>query len=420
MRVLQAPVNIANQPWLMAQGLRQAGHEVEVWQFREHPFGYPVDRTVDVTAGPLAILRTLMEAVEQGFDVVHFHYASSLVPQREFLPWFWDLPVWRSLGVTVVFTFHGSDARLRSHHIADDTWSYYRFADVPCDEDLITTRLAVIRRYASHMTVGSVLDLPYVDEGVYVPKIVDTDGIRVGAPPDRARAVVAHAPSRRSTKGTDIVLQSLDTLREEGVPFDLDLIEGVSNAEALARMGRADIVVEKLLGGDAGVTSLEAMALGRVAVARIRDQVRERHPAMPVVSASPDTFLDVMRGLLTDPERRVRLGQEGRQYVETEHSPAVVGRLLEELYRSPGRPGIPAFPDWTVPPTEAALEVLRTRLEKERAERVRLRGRTKELRGKLQVKRAELLEAQQEIAALKRRTARGLAGRAWRRAVVRR
>jgi hypothetical protein len=249
--------------------------------------------------------------------------------------------------------------------------------------------------------VGSVLDLPYVDEGVYVPKIVDTDSIRVGPVADRPRAVIAHAPSRRSTKGTDIVLAALDTLREEGLPFDVDLIEGVSNAEALERMGRADIVVEKLLGGDAGVTSLEAMALGRVAVARIRDQVREQHPAMPVVSATPETFLEVMRGLLTDPERRARLGREGREYVEREHSPAVVGRILEELYRSPGRPGLPAYPGWTVPPSEAALENLRISLEKERAERLRLRRRTRTLREQVAVARRELDEAQREIATIR-------------------
>lgn len=397
MRVLQAPTNIANQPWLMAQGLRQAGHEVDVWQYKEHAFGYPVDRTVDISGGSPAILRALGEAIDRDFDVVHFHFAQSLVPHRRFLPWFWDLPVWRSLGVKVVFTFHGSDIRLKSHHIADDPWSFYRFADIPCDEDMIAARLAVIRRYASHMTVGSVLDLPYVDEAVYLPKIVDTDTIRAAPVQHRRRPVIAHAPSRRATKGTDIVLASFDRLREEGLEFDVDLIEGVSNSEALARMGNADIVVEKLLGGDAGVTSLEAMALGRVAVARIRDEVRERHPSMPVVSATPDTFFDVMRGLLADPGACARLGAEGRAYVEQEHSPVVAGRRLEELYLSRGRPGLPAFPDWTVPPKEAALEDLRTRLEKVRADRAQLRNRTRKLRAELKSARREVREVRQQL-----------------------
>lgn len=393
MKVLQAPVNIANQPWLMAQGLRRAGHEAEVWQYVPNKFGYQADRVFEGTADEATYVRRFIEATEAGFDVVHFHYASSLIPARGFLPWFWDLPVWRALGVTVVFTFHGTDVRLRSHHIAEDPWSFYRFGDVPCDEDLIAARLAVIRRYASHMTVGSMLNLPYVEEAVYLPKLVDTDTIAASPMVRGRRPVVAHAPSRRATKGTDLVLAGLDRLREDGVEFDLDLIENVTNTEAIARMGRADIVVEKLLGGDAGVSALETMALGRVAVARIREEVLNQHPAMPVVSADPDTFVDVMRDLLGDPDRQAKLGQQGRAYVEQEHAPAVIGRRLEELYASTPRPGIAAYPDWTVPPKEAAMEALRSRLEKSRADQARLRAETRRLRAKLEAARAELSEA---------------------------
>lgn len=398
MRVLQAPVNIANQPWLMAQGLRAAGHEVEVWEYGANRFGYPVDRTFKVDGRPDTYLRILNEALAGGFDVVHFHFAASLIPATGFLPWFWDLPVWRALGVKVVFTFHGTDVRLRSHHEADDQWSFYRFGDVPCDEGVVTARLAVIRRYASHLTVGSVLDLPYVDEGIYLPKVVDTDNLR--AEPLGASGgvpVVAHAPSLRATKGTDFVLAGLDRLRADGVAFDVDLIEGVSNAEALERMARADIVVEKVLGGDAGVTSLEAMALGRVAVARIRDQVRAQHPDLPVVSADPDTFDDVLRALLSDPERRARLGRQGRQYVEKEHSPLVTGRRLEGLYAASGPAGIPAYPGWTVPPKEAELEDLRTRLQRVRGDRERLRLETRRLRTEIKEAQAALQVANDEL-----------------------
>ena len=47
MKVLQAPVNTANQPWLMAQGLRLAGHDAEVWQYVPNKFGYAADRVFE-------------------------------------------------------------------------------------------------------------------------------------------------------------------------------------------------------------------------------------------------------------------------------------------------------------------------------------------------------------------------------------
>ncbi|UUW91633.1 glycosyltransferase family 4 protein [Pimelobacter simplex] len=398
MRVLQAPVNIANQAWGLAQGLRARGHEVEVWEYGTSVFDYPCDRRIDVTAGPEAYVAALHDAFRGGFDVVHLHYARSLVPERIGLPAMWDLPMWRGMGVTVVMTFHGTDVRLRSHHIADDEWSFYRFSDMPSHEDVIADRLRIIRSYASHMTVGSVLDLAYAEDAVYVPKVIDTSGlVATPLPTDGRRPLVVHAPSRRALKGTDMIVAGLDRLRAEGVEFDLDLIEGVSNAEALARMSRADIVVEKVLGGDVGVTSMEAMALGRVAVARIRDQVRERHPDLPVVSAAPDTFADVMRDLLGDPERRARLGRAGPSYVEREHGVEVTGLRLEELYQRPGRSLGPGYPGWPLPSPEARLAATERQVTVLRAALQRRRERVRKLKESVGDALAERDEALREL-----------------------
>ncbi|KAB2808184.1 glycosyltransferase family 4 protein [Pimelobacter simplex] len=413
MRVLQAPVNIANQAWCAALGLRALGHEAEVWEYGATTYDYPCDRRIDVSTGTPAYVAALRDALEGGFDVVHLHFARSLVPESGFLPAFWDLPVWRAMGVTVVVTFHGTDVRLRSHHLADDEWSFYRYGDVPCDEELIADRLQIIRRYASHLTVGSVLDLPYVEDAVYVPKVIDTAA--TVAPPlatDGRRPVVAHAPSRRAFKGTDLILAGLDRLRDEGVDFELDLIEGVGNAEALERMGRADIVVEKVLGGDAGVTSIEAMALGRVAVARIRDQVIERHPDLPVVPADPDTFTTVLRDLLADPERRARLGAAGRAYAEREHGIEAGGRRLEELYRATPRPALGGYPAWPLPREDGVLAATRRELAaaqlnlaaaRERIERKN--ARIDRLREKVEAARAGQQRARRELEDLRARAA---------------
>lgn len=402
MRVLQAPVNIANQAWGLAQGLRARGHEVEVWEYGASSFDYPCDRRIDVTGGTPAYLAALNDALQGGFDVVHLHFARSLVPEGLPLPAFWDLPLWRAMGVSVAVTFHGSDVRLRSHHLADDEWSFYRYGDIPCDEELIADRLRIIRSYASYLTVGSVLDLPYVEDAVYLPKVIDTAALVAPPLADRPRPVVAHAPSSRSLKGTDLIVAGLDRLRDEGVAFDVDLIEGVGNAEALERMARADVVVEKLLGGDAGVTSLEAMALGRVAVARIREQVREQHPDLPVVSADPTTFVDVMRDLLADPQRRARLGREGRAYVERVHGIEASGVRLEELYQRPGRGSVLGYPGWPLPATDARLAVAESQLASLRGTAERRRTRIRKLRGRLDTAEAERDLALEELRELRK------------------
>lgn len=384
MKVLQAPSNIANQAWLMAEGLRARGHEVQVWQYGEPGYGYPVDRVIEPNGDPGIYMRTLCEAVAERFDVVHFHFARSLIPARGYLPWFWDLPVWRSLGVKIVFTFHGTDIRLRSHHLRDDGWSFYRFGDIPCDEELIALRLAVIRRYAHHSTVGSVLDRPYAPEAVYLPKSVDAARLPHIGVSRRDRPVVLHAPSRRATKGTDLVLAGLEAAKARGVPFELDLVQGLPHTDLLKRVANADIVVEKLLGGDAGVASLEAMAMGKVAVARIRDAVWDAHPDLPVVSADPDTFPDVLAGLVAAPSRMQELGQRGRAYVLAEHDVRRTGERLEALYREPGRTGIPAAEGWTIPDPQRWADAWRRRMERAEGNRDAYLERIDRLQARIQ------------------------------------
>lgn len=377
MRILHAPSNIADQAWTMAQGLRGRGHEVQVWQYGANPFGFSYDRIFEHGPGPDSYLRALDEALAFEPDVVHFHAARSLVPVASGLPWFWDLPVWRARGTRIVFTFHGSDVRLRSKHLAEDPWSYYRFAEVACDEERIVAQLAVIRAYTDRSTVGSVLDQPYVPESVYLPKPVETGRYRVVGPVRRRRPLVLHAPSLRSTKGTEFVLAGLERLREAGAAFEVDLVEGIPHEELVGRMADADVVVDQLLTGEVGVSSLEAMALGKVAVARVRDEVRAQHPDLPVVSADPDSFVAVLGELLADPGRRAELGALGRSYVEQHHDASLVGARLEELYTSIRPRGAPhIMPGWTAPRVHERLEHAQQTIEV-------LKGRNKDLRTRI-------------------------------------
>lgn len=374
MDVLHAPSNVANQSWSAAQGLRALGHNVEIWNYGPSPNGFPTDRIFEVGANLRDYLDVLEEALDRDFDVFHFHTTRTLVPSKGGLPQMWDLPVLRALGKRVIFSFHGSDIRRASHHIDEDPWSFYRFADIPCDEDLIAARLNIIRTYAHKMTVSSVLDKVYAPEASYLPKSLHLPDYRFIGPIRRNRPLVVHATRRRATKGTDLLIPQLEALQLR-YQFDFKIVEGVSHSQVLREVQDADIVIEKLLGGDAGVISLEAMAMGKVAVARIRDDVRVAHPEIPVASADPDTFYDVMAQLLSSYQLRAELGERGRHYVEAEHSSDVAGARLEKLYESaapgPARP----HPDWASDPSPRRLETAYARLARLEEQNARLRSR---------------------------------------------
>ncbi len=387
MKILHAPSNIANQAWAAAQGLRSLGHEVEVWQYAPNPFGFPADRVINLEGRAERVVQTLSDALAADFDVFHFHFARSLVPAVGGLPMLWDLPVLRALGKKVFFTFHGTDVRLRSRHIEDDPWSYFRFADVTCDEELIAKRLAIIRTYADRLIVASPLNSVFVPDATYVPKLIELSTFPMIGPRRSTRPLILHVPSRRSTKGTDFVVDGLTALKGDGLDFEFRIAESIPHAELRTLFQDADLVVDNLLLGDAEVSSLEAMALGKPVVTRIRDEVRAAHPALPAVNADPKTFAKQITPLIQSAGRRRELGEQGRRYVEETHAAEKIAAHLEGMYKQDPRPVWSVFPEWAGASSERKLETYEERIRT-------LQVKVAETRDKLAVRNRELAAMQ--------------------------
>lgn len=347
MRILHAPANVANQSWAIAQGLRALGHEAEVWHYNQNPFGYPCDRNPPFPPGTAQDLYGLITEAIERFDILHFHFGRSLV-QRAFkeLPALWDLPLYRAANKPVFFTFHGTDVRLKSKHMAENTWSYYRFADMPCDEEQITARLQVIRTYANGLFVASPINLPYVPDATVHPLAIELDAWPYVGPANRDVPLVVHVSSRRATKGTDFALRAVEKARADGLKFDFRLVENVSNDEVRRILSEADVVIHNLLFGDYEMTGVEAMALGKVVITRLDESVTQRYGSLPVQNADPDTVADVLERVLGDADLRAVLGEEGRRFVERTHDAKVVAAQLLRSYEDPPETFAPSWPDW--------------------------------------------------------------------------
>jgi glycosyltransferase involved in cell wall biosynthesis len=137
-------------------------------------------------------------------------------------------------------------------------------------------------------------------------------------------------------KGTADVIAAVERLRGEGLGVELDLIEGIPNAEAMERLAAADVIVDQLVLGWYGGLAVECMALGRPVVCHIDESANPFGERLPVVRATAHTLTDVLRELATDPERRARIAGEGRAFALAEHSPEqVVRRCYEGLIELP-------------------------------------------------------------------------------------
>ena len=151
--------------------------------------------------------------------------------------------------------------------------------------------------------------------------------------------VVVHAPNHRGMKGTEFLIAACDQLRGEGLDVQLRLLEGVPNTEVKAAMAAADIIAEQFLLGYA-LTAMEGMSLGRPVLSNLSDPTYyDVHrwttglDECPIVSTRPEEVADHLRVLVTDPQRRARLGLAGREYVLRFHSYAAMASLWDAVYR---------------------------------------------------------------------------------------
>lgn len=378
--MLHAPRNVAGQAGDAVTALRRLGHHAELWLDDPDAFGRPADRVFRRGPDGRAVWGLVEEAAER-FDVLHFHFAQSLVAAgASGMPPLWDLPLYRALGRRVFFTFHGSDVRIDRVFREQNPWAGM-MGTPPADDDRREQTISVIRDYADAMFVTSPNYLDFVPDAVYLPRLIDLAAWPELPVAQRPRPVVVHAPSRRALKGSEQILADLEALRSEGVQFDLRVLDRVPHAEVRRALAEADVLVDNIVAGSYGIVSLEAMACGRVAVANLSERMRRAHPDAPVVEVSPPTFRDRMRALLADVSERRLLAERGRPFVAADHSADRMAERLVEAYRTPPQPvRARSVPGWVPVRRTADREQLERRVARLEADLARARRREADLR----------------------------------------
>ena len=149
---------------------------------------------------------------------------------------------------------------------------------------------------------------------------------------------IAHAPTNRAVKGTDLILESLDILRDEGFVFSLDLIENVSHGEALSRLSQADLLIDQLFAGWYGGVALEFMSYAKPVVCFIRDDDLVAIPSqmsleLPVLRIDHLNILSQLRLILSlDFHELDVVGLKSFEFVKRWHHPSSVAQILEPYF----------------------------------------------------------------------------------------
>jgi phosphatidylinositol alpha-1,6-mannosyltransferase len=125
-----------------------------------------------------------------------------------------------------------------------------------------------------------------------------------------------------------------DLVQFRGVPRDEELIECYQQCDLFALPNRQ---VDWDLEGF-GIVFLEAQACGRPVIAGksggAPETLRPSVTGEVVECDAPDDLARIVSELLNDPERRARMGTEGRRWIEERFSWDVLSRQAEELFAS--------------------------------------------------------------------------------------
>ncbi|MGB3909251.1 MAG: hypothetical protein WBL06_02110 [Pseudolysinimonas sp.] len=375
MRVLHLPTAVGGGPSGLSRQLRLQGIESQVWTIDQDYLNYPVDRVLTEPQEP--VLRQMLTALRAGtyvfgrWDAVHYNYGSTLfsnggkllsrrgsggsaagrllaralgvvagVLQRA------ELAVLRARRIPVFVHYQGDDARQGDYSLQHFDISiatqvppgYYTAESDAWKRRQIT--LMGRHAFAIYAVNPDLLNvLPASAEFVPYGHVAVSEWEPRYTQEEHERLVFAHAPSNRAVKGTDLIVRALSELASEGYAFELDLIEGVSNAEALARYRNADVVIDQLYAGWYGGVAVEAMALGKPVVVYLRESDFRFLPAemaddLPFFRATPTTVKDALREILVQPRAQlVARARQSRAFVERWHDPVAITSKIANDYR---------------------------------------------------------------------------------------
>jgi hypothetical protein len=357
MRVLHAPINIGNQPWVLSRYEREFGVESDLHVTYTAAFDYGADRVISRNGGksPADLRDRLLAGLRAplDYDVLHYYFGKTLLCWDDYVSGndyrYLDLDVAKRLGKPVFFTLQGCDVRIAGESTKLDV--------SPCRNDACTLFAACLsrddelrRQFVSHVLprADRVFYLNpelhrYVSRGEFLPySSVDIEAITVYPPKREGPPKIVHAPSNASIKGTRLILQALEALKKDW-EFELVLVQNMAHEQALKVYETADLVIDQVLAGWYGGFAVEAMAMGKPVLCYLRDEDFQCVPEemiddLPITNIRP---MHLGEDIALALGRRAEWGewsQRSRRFVEKWHNPRLIAEAMVELYGDPTAP----------------------------------------------------------------------------------
>ena len=173
--------------------------------------------------------------------------------------------------------------------------------------------------------------LPYATEAGLNPKILPLN--------QGSEFVIGHAPTHRIMKGTDAIITTINELRHSGFKIRLELIEGLTHAEAQKKFEQIDLFVDQLVGGWFGVVSLEVLALGKPVICFFKGKGLRFVPSemlneIPIINADELSLKDkIVKVIEMNPDQKQFLAERSIKFLRKWYDPRKIAQRVVGDYR---------------------------------------------------------------------------------------
>lgn len=274
----------------------------------------------------------------------------------------WLLPLAKKLGVRFFLLPAGCrDEALQTYWSSFDDGNVCANCGIrnDCDDKINERNLAIVRQlFTSVAGNGSHTpkQLPVVhirsrsiDLNLWKPHLEIPEKFRIER---MSKFVVLHsfvpngryllsAKVSRNIKGSQYISRAIHDLILEGFSVELIGPSKIPSNEMRFVQAQADLVVDQLIYGWWGSSTLEAMALGKPVICYLRDSFvqnfeecfPEYRSELPVINANPHNVTDVIRNLLMNPDQLIDYGHRSRTFAESFLDPDRNAVELESFFK---------------------------------------------------------------------------------------
>lgn len=242
-------------------------------------------------------------------------------------------------GIETALLFHGSDIRTPHVHAESDPDS--PFGDPHDPETMLLEQIAeknhqLIAETGLPVFVSTLDLLPFVPGATWLPVVVDPArwaGAAKRKPLSSFRPVVVHAPSRAALKGSDLIVDTVRRLHDEGI-IEYREARGIPAEDMPSFYGDADVVLDQFAMGIYGVAACEAMAAGRLVISHVDERTRaavKEHTGMqlPILQSRAGDLEATLRDVAARPTPYIDIAEAGPVFVDAVHDGELSARALQ-------------------------------------------------------------------------------------------